>query len=191
MVVIFKMSSEKLNFDHEPTTAPEIDDNLESAQTINSKDQLNQSTERSRNLEINRLTDLALEQPQQRLELPIDDSPNQSIEYTDKKAKKITLNNELKTIRHDLTTEQKMFSHLIHQPTIRKISSLSENTVARPSALLAGGLLAFIGSLTYLMLAKYIGVKYNYFIFIMLFLIGYLLSLIVAFLRKRISGFKS
>ena len=50
-------------------------------------------------------------------------------------------------------------------------------TVTRPSGLLGGGLVAFLGSGSYLYLAKHIGFQYNYFVSTVLFVIGFAIGL--------------
>ncbi len=126
-----------------------------------------------------------LEQPDIPLELPYDDSPegNQP-QYIDRKVKAKTLKKELEEIRSNLSLTQKVLSKVIHQQTISKLSDIGAKTIARPSGLLGGGILAFCGSLIYLLFTKYVGMKYNYLIFIFLFLSGYLITLATEFLIR-------
>jgi transketolase len=96
-----------------------------------------------------------------------------------KELKSITLNRELKHIRNTLSKPDKIASRIIHQPAIRVVSESSSKTITRPSGLLGGGVTAFIGSALYYYFTKHIGVRYNYFIFILLFVVGFGLGLCV------------
>lgn len=92
--------------------------------------------------------------------------------------KKITLQRELTQIRRHLSKPEQTLSKIIHQPVVRAISEASGKTVSRPSGLLGGGIMAFIGSTGYLLLAKNLGFnRYNYGAFIILFVGGFALGL--------------
>lgn len=104
--------------------------------------------------------------------------------------KKITLRRELKNIRSKLSGPDKALSSVIHQPAVRVVSEASAKSIARPSGLLGGGITAFIGTTAYLVLANQMGFSYNYFVFIALFVIGFILGLTIeivssAFIGKR------
>jgi hypothetical protein len=69
------------------------------------------------------------------------------------------------------------FSRLVHQPVVRTISAVADKTVSRPSGLLGGGLVAFMGTSAYLYLANHIGFSYNYLVFLLLLAAGFALGL--------------
>lgn len=96
--------------------------------------------------------------------------------------KQITLRRELQRIRRELPIPQRVLSRIIHQPIIRKTSEVVGQTVSRPSGLLGGGLVALLGTSGYLYLAKHIGFRYNYGIFLLLFAGGFALGLLLEFL---------
>jgi hypothetical protein len=77
-------------------------------------------------------------------------------------------------------------SKLIHQPAVRAVSEVGAKTVSRPSGLLGGGLLAFLGSSTYLFMTKYIGFRYNYLVFLLLFVGGFVLGLVLELLVRLV-----
>jgi hypothetical protein len=136
-------------------------------------------------LDIEAIRQKVLEQPEAPLELPIDASPEgDQPAYIDRAMKRVSLNNELNLIRAKLTPGQHILSRGVHQPTIRQVSDISARTITRPIGLLGGGVLAFCGSLIYLLFSKYVGLRYNYLVFIMLFIIGYLLATAIEFLFK-------
>ena len=93
--------------------------------------------------------------------------------------KSITLRRELKNIQHKLPAGQRALSKVMHQPVIRAVSETASKSVTRPSGLLGGGLVAFIGSSSYLYLAKHVGFTYNYLVFLLLFILGFVVGLVL------------
>lgn len=85
----------------------------------------------------------------------------------------------LKKTRSELKPTEKTFSKVIHNPTIEKVSDIGAKTVARPSGILFGGIGAFIGSLLLLIISKRTGFSYNYLLFLLIFIGGYLAGLIL------------
>lgn len=96
--------------------------------------------------------------------------------------KAITLQRELKNIQRRLPAPQRALSKLIHQPAVRTSSELAGKTMARPSGFLGGSLVAFLGTSSYLYLAKTTGGSYNYFVFLVLFAGGFALGLLLEYL---------
>ncbi len=96
--------------------------------------------------------------------------------------KTITLRRELQQIRRKLPAGDRALSKVVHQPVVRAVSEAAGKSVTRPSGLLGGGLMAFVGSLSYLYLAKHVGFSYNYFVFTVLFAAGFLLGLLLEFI---------
>lgn len=96
--------------------------------------------------------------------------------------KAITVQRELTHIRRKLSAPQRALSKLIHQPAIRAVSETAGKTVSRPSGLLGGSLVAFLGTTSYLYVAKHYGYKYNYLLFFILFFGGFVIGLILELL---------
>jgi hypothetical protein len=94
----------------------------------------------------------------------------------------------LKNVRKNLNKTDKTLSKVIHQPIVRAVSETSSNTVSRPSGLLGGGIVALAGSSTYYYFAKHIGFKYNYLVFILLFIGGYLVGLAIELIVFVVKG---
>lgn len=94
----------------------------------------------------------------------------------------ITRRRELQQIRRRLSAPQRALSSLIHQPAIRTASEAAGKTVSRPSGLLGGGLVAFLGSAGYLYSAQHLGFRYNYLVFILLFAGGFVVGLVLELL---------
>lgn len=104
---------------------------------------------------------------------------------------KITFGKEMRHIRRNLGSLDKVGSKIIHQPLIRSVSEASSKTLTRPSGLLGGGIVAFLGTGTYLYYTKHIGLKYNYTIFLMLLVGGFIIGLLVEALIRIIRGRRS
>lgn len=92
----------------------------------------------------------------------------------------------LRHLRSKLKPIERPLSRFIHKPAIDKISELAGRTVARPSAILGGGLAGLAGSAVFLFAAKRYGFEYNFFVFIGLFMLGYFLGVIAEFLIKAV-----
>jgi hypothetical protein len=93
--------------------------------------------------------------------------------------KQITLRRELQQIRRQLGAPQRVLSRVIHQPAVRVASEAAGKTVSRPSGLLGGGLVAFFGTTSYLYLARHIGFRYNYLVFLLLLAGGFMVGLVL------------
>ncbi len=104
------------------------------------------------------------------------DKPTQPLNVN-QELKAITLNRELRNIRRKLPAPQRALSSLIHQPVIRAVSEAAGKTISRPSGLLGGGLVAFLGTSGYLYLTKSNGFDYNYLVFLALFVGGFVIGL--------------
>lgn len=102
--------------------------------------------------------------------------------HVNQELKTITLRRELQHIRRQLPAPDRVLSKVIHQPVVRATSEAVGNSLSRPSGLLGGGLVAFIGSASYLYLAKHIGFSYNYLLFFFLFIAGFALGLFLELL---------
>lgn len=85
-------------------------------------------------------------------------------------------------VRKSLPFVSRSFSKVVHAKPVEAISSVGEKTLARPAGLLGGGLFALIGTAITLYLARHHGYRYNFLIFIMLFIGGYLLATIIELL---------
>ena len=136
--------SEQFPLDKEMKTAPEINyDDIERNNLQQTKETQESNTEK---IDIEAARELALQQPDEVLALPLDDTPDgDKPQYIDRAMKALSLKNELNQIRQRLPTSQRLLSKAIHQPVIRRTSDISAKTITRPYGLLGGGLLAFLG----------------------------------------------
>lgn len=97
-----------------------------------------------------------------------------------------TYKNTLKNIQARLPKMQANFSKFIHQPKIESISEVGAKTIARPSGIFSGSLIALIGSIVIIVIAKRIGFYVTPAVFAALFIFGFLIGLIIELLVKTI-----
>lgn len=122
-----------------------------------------------------------------------DETPSQPILGVQRELKADAYKRTLKTVQRELNTTDRAFSKVIHQPLIETISNVSEKTIARPSALLGGGITALIGSSIVLYMSKHYGFPYSTFLFFALFVAGFGLGVLIEFglrltVKKRSTG---
>jgi hypothetical protein len=79
--------------------------------------------------------------------------------------------------RKRLSAPSRTFSKIIHTPAIDKSSEFVGKTIARPSGMLTGAFLAFIGTSILLWVTRYYGYSYNYLLVILLFIGGMAIGL--------------
>lgn len=76
----------------------------------------------------------------------------------------------------------------MHQPAIERISEVGAKTVARPSGILGGALIALLGSGIAIYVARHVGFEIPNSIFAALFIVGFLigisLELIVSLIKN-------
>ncbi len=92
------------------------------------------------------------------------------------------LRRSLQRARKHLNPADKALSKAIHQPVIDAVSKVGEKTIARPTGILAGSIVALIGTSYVLYMAKHYGFQYNYWIIVVLFVGGYAVGLIIEIL---------
>lgn len=121
----------------------------------------------------------AEQNPLQRLESEQAASVAPAATLVTRDLKKQALKRELKAVRRQLPAPARAFSRLVHQPVIRLASEAAGRTVARPSGLLGGGAMAFLGTALYLTFTKYYGIPYNYSVWLLLLAAGFVLGLVL------------
>lgn len=108
-------------------------------------------------------------------------TPDKGLHLVDKAGKRLRLRKNLTQVQNRLKPTEKAFSKVVHQPLVSRVSDSAAKTVSRPSGLLGGGIVAFIGSLTYLYLARNIGFTYNYLFFLIFFVGGFALGVLAEY----------
>ena len=106
----------------------------------------------------------------------------------DKFLKKQSLSRELRTLQRKESAPARSLSRVIHQPVVRLVSDVAGKTISRPSGLLGGGVVAFLGSSVYLYLAYHVGFTYRPTVFLLLlvagFAVGIVLELLIRLIRR-------
>jgi len=119
---------------------------------------------------------------------------NQSLPGVQQSMKNRAYKRELAKIQTKLPAPSRRFSKIVHSTPIESLSNIGAQTVARPSGLLGGSIVAFTGSLVLYYMAKEYGFRYNYLLMFFLFaggfMLGAMIELIVWYLsgRKRITA---
>ncbi|MGZ6004993.1 MAG: hypothetical protein ACXWLH_02480 [Candidatus Saccharimonadales bacterium] len=99
----------------------------------------------------------------------------------------------LQRARKQMSASSRTFSKVIHQPVIDAVSKVGEKTIARPTGILTGAIVALAGSSYLLYTAKHYGFQYNYLVVFILLGGGYLAGLIIELLIfgfRRLRGAK-
>lgn len=105
-----------------------------------------------------------------------------------KKTLDASFNREMKEVRSHMSAPSRTFSKVIHNKAVDRTSEALGNTVARPNAILAGSLTALILTACLYTWAKYNGYPLSGFETIGAFIIGWLIGIIVDFVRITVTG---
>jgi hypothetical protein len=97
----------------------------------------------------------------------------------------------MKHVQDELPASSRIYSNIIHNKVIEKMSDIVGNTIARPNAILLGAVVAFVLTLLTYTVAKTIGYALSGFETIGAFIIGWLIGIIYDYLRVLITGTKS
>jgi hypothetical protein len=106
-----------------------------------------------------------------------DDRP----QFIDNAIKTLRMRRNLGHVQNKLKPAEKSFSKVVHQPLVQLVSESAAKTISRPSGILGGGIVAFIGSLGYLYLSRHLGFTYNYLFFLVFFIAGFALGSIAEY----------
>lgn len=107
------------------------------------------------------------------------------------KQKKASFDATMKEARSQMSGPSRAFSRVIHNPAVEKVSDAVGGTVARPNALLFGALFAFIITLGTYLVARYHGYPLTGSITMASFAVGWVVGLIVDYIRLLVLGKRS
>lgn len=96
----------------------------------------------------------------------------------------------MKETQAHMKPAERTFSKVIHNPAVEKTSEVVGSTVARPNAILAGSVTAFLFTLGLYVFAKYYGYPLSGFETIAAFILGWVVGLLFDYLRVMITGKK-
>lgn len=97
----------------------------------------------------------------------------------------------MQQVQSELSTPSRAFSKVIHTKSIEKTSDALASTVARPNAMLAGAVGAFIFTLAIYLIAKNYGYLLSGFETIGGFIAGWVVGLLFDYFRVMITGKRS
>ena len=111
---------------------------------------------------------------------------------SERKAKqKSSFNTTMKETQSHMSPASRSFSKLIHNKSIEKTSEVVGSTVARPNAILAGSIAAFVLSLVIYLVANHNGYPLSGSETIATFALGWVIGLLFDYVRVMITGKKS
>lgn len=105
-----------------------------------------------------------------------------------KAGRKAAFDMTMKETQSHMSAPARAFSKVIHTPAVERTSEVVGATVARPNALLAGSLSAFVVTLVVYMVAKHYGYPLTGTETIAAFIFGWVLGIIFDYLRVMITG---
>lgn len=123
-------------------------------------------------------------------------SPQKQQEVSPEKRRQQPTGNQRKTAYRTIMSEtqaqlppvSRAFSKIIHNPVIESVSEAAGKTIARPNAVLAGSLSAFLIVLGTYLVARYFGYPLSGFETIAAFIFGWILGICFDFFRTMITG---
>jgi hypothetical protein len=105
-----------------------------------------------------------------------------------KQLKKQAYKKTLHEIQHDMNPAERTFSKVIHNPVVEKTSEVTGATVARPMALFTGALTSLIIVGLLYVITKWQGYELSGFEWIGSYIVGWVLGLIIDWIRVAILG---
>ncbi len=122
---------------------------------------------------------------------PQDHSPAVRRGVISKTEKNASYKRTMKHVQAELSPGSRAFSKVIHAKVIETTSEVVGSTIARPNAVLAGAVSAFILTLGVYVLAKNIGYQLSGFETIGAFIVGWVIGITYDYLRLMITGKKT
>lgn len=166
--------------EHEPSHLEQLSSPEESAEIIEKQPENSQETNTPPQESIEEIQQDVKEQASPSDELRVDSEANTTQPtMVDRGMKQQSYRATLGKIQSHLSKPQRVFSKVVHQPIIEAASDISSKTVARPSGILGGGLVSLIGSSIVVYVSMKYGFSYNYFVFILLYVAGFIVGMIV------------
>jgi preprotein translocase subunit SecF len=97
--------------------------------------------------------------------------------------KQVAYKQTMNHIRRSMNPTERTFSKVIHNKAVEKVSDIAGSTVARPNAILFGGIFAFIGVLVLYLYARHVGFALTGFQTIGTFIVGWIFGMLVDLVR--------
>ncbi len=116
------------------------------------------------------------------------DRHNAAQDIVTRNDRKASFEQTMDDVRKHLPRSTRSFSGFIHNPSIEQISDTLGKTVARPNAILAGGVTAFVVVLVLYFYAKYAGFSLSGSETIIAFVIGWAFGILFDFFKTMFTG---
>lgn len=123
-------------------------------------------------------------EPAHNQEKSIDDAPHQPT----KQLKQAKYNEIMSETRQQMSPSSRTFSKVIHNPAIEKTSDFTGKTIARPNAILAGSVSAFVLVLAVYLVANYYGYALSGTETILAFTLGWIIGLVFDYFKAMFTG---
>lgn len=125
----------------------------------------------------NKVEQQAPAEHQQHLHAEKDHTNNHPV-LVNKQLKDMAFSRSMTRVRKKLSVPSRAFSKVIHISAVDKSSEFIGKTVARPSSMLTGAFIAFIGTSALLWITRRYGYEYNYLLVVLLFVGGAILGVV-------------
>ncbi len=116
------------------------------------------------------------------------DRHNTSRHIITREDREASFNQTMDEVRKHIPRSSRPFSAFIHNPTIERVSETLGKTIARPNAILAGGVTAFVVVLSLYFYAKYAGFTLRGSETIIAFAVGWILGILFDFFKSMFTG---
>ena len=107
-----------------------------------------------------------------------------------KRERKASYDATMREVRSQMSGPSRAFSTIIHNPTVEKISDVIGGTIARPNAILAGSVFAFLFTLAIYLIARFNGYALSGTESIASFALGWLAGIAFDYLKLVVTGKK-
>lgn len=108
-----------------------------------------------------------------------------------KKQREASFKQTMSQVQQEMSAPSRVFSKVIHNKSVEKVSNVVGATIARPNAILAGSLTAFIFTLSVFLIARHYGYPLSGTESIASFAIGWMAGLLFDYLRLEFTGGRS
>ncbi len=105
-----------------------------------------------------------------------------------KREKQRVYKQTLKRAQSEMKAPARIFSKVIHSPIVEKTSDVVGNTIARPNALLGGGVMAFIAISILYTIGQMYGYRLSGFEMIGAYVLGWIAGIVLDYFRVMASG---
>jgi hypothetical protein len=131
------------------------------------------------------------DQTAQRTEKESDSKERRHDKIVPKSQRAAAYKKTMKQVQTELSPASRAFSKVIHNKVVERVSDAVGSTLARPNAILTGSVLAFVFTLIMFLVARYYGYPLSGSETIAAFALGWIVGLLIDYLRLEFTGGKS